>query len=246
LHTLLGQFIALRHEVNLQTKATRAQQEQNAETLRHLTAALEALAERPETEPQGQDQDATRSLLKTMLDLHDALTVGSREIARVQDGVTPLLEKIAELTAPYPIDNALLREPLASPPPPTGWRRWFGAPLKSDNRTHDLVATLTAVQAREKRSAQQIQEHLERLRQMTTSLAMGYTMSLQRVERALQQHGLEPMAVVGLPFDPERMEVLEVVPDSGRPAGEVVGEVRRGYLWEGRVFRFAQVCVAKS
>src|SRR5207244_1561128 len=43
LHTLLGQFLALRHEVNLQTKATRAQQEQNAETLRQLTEALDAL-----------------------------------------------------------------------------------------------------------------------------------------------------------------------------------------------------------
>src|SRR5206468_12791 len=43
LHTLLAQLTALRHEVNLQTKATRTQQEQNAETLRQLTAALEGL-----------------------------------------------------------------------------------------------------------------------------------------------------------------------------------------------------------
>ena len=81
---------------------------------------------------------------------------------------------------------------------------------------------------------------------MTASLATGYTMSLQRVERALERHGLEAMAVVGTAFDPERMEVLEVVADSGRPSGEVVGEVRRGYVWQGRVFRYAQVRVAKS
>src|SRR6516162_3396144 len=43
LHTLLAQFTALRHEVNLQTKASRAQQEQNAETLQQLTSALDAL-----------------------------------------------------------------------------------------------------------------------------------------------------------------------------------------------------------
>src|SRR4051812_47203759 len=43
LHTLLAQFVALRHEVHLQTKTTRAQQEQNAETLRQLGAAFEAL-----------------------------------------------------------------------------------------------------------------------------------------------------------------------------------------------------------
>lgn len=46
-------------------------------------------------------------------------------------------------------------------------------------------------------------------------------------------------------FDPERMEVVEVVIDSGKPAGEVIEEVRRGYFWRGRVFRFAQVRVAK-
>ena len=45
LHTLLGQFLAVRQEVNLQTRAVRAQQEQNAETLRQLTAALDALGQ---------------------------------------------------------------------------------------------------------------------------------------------------------------------------------------------------------
>src|SRR6266849_901136 len=43
LHTLLGQFIAVRHEVNLQTRDVRGQQEQSAEALRVLAAALETL-----------------------------------------------------------------------------------------------------------------------------------------------------------------------------------------------------------
>src|SRR5262249_42813353 len=78
------------------------------------------------------------------------------------------------------------------------------------------------------------------------SLVTGYRMGLQRVERALEQQGLEPILVTGTPFDPERMEVLEAVADTGRPPGEVIEEVRRGYLWRGRVFRFAQVRVARS
>src|SRR5947207_5204804 len=49
LHTLLGQFLAVRHEVNLQTKAVRAQQEQNAETLHDLSVALDALERAQET-----------------------------------------------------------------------------------------------------------------------------------------------------------------------------------------------------
>ena len=71
----------------------------------------------------------------------------------------------------------------------------------------------------------------ERLDQLIDSVLTGYRMSLQRLERALQQQGLEPIPG-GQPFDPEQMEVVEVVADSGRPSGEVVGEVRRGYLWQ--------------
>jgi molecular chaperone GrpE len=73
----------------------------------------------------------------------------------------------------------------------------------------------------------------------------GYAMSVGRLERALQQYGLEPIPAVGRPFDPEQMEVVDVVPDSGQPPGEVIEEVRRGYFWRGRVFRYAQVSVAK-
>ncbi|MFL5341380.1 MAG: nucleotide exchange factor GrpE [Gemmataceae bacterium] len=75
--------------------------------------------------------------------------------------------------------------------------------------------------------------------------ASGLRMGLQRLERTLRQHGLEPIAATGRPFDPELMEVVDVAADSGRPVGEVMEEVRRGYLWNGKVFRFAQVRVAK-
>jgi molecular chaperone GrpE len=85
----------------------------------------------------------------------------------------------------------------------------------------------------------------DRVREVLGSLLTGYTMSLQRLERTLQQHGLEPIPCAGQRFDPEQMEVVEVVADAGR-AGQVVEEVRRGYLWRGRVFRFAQVKVARA
>jgi molecular chaperone GrpE len=96
------------------------------------------------------------------------------------------------------------------------------------------------------RAREQAREGCARVEQALASLVMGYTMSLQRVERALRQHGLEPIPAVGEAYDPERMEALEVVLGTGLPSGEVVGEVRRGYLWNGRVFRFAQVRVAKG
>jgi molecular chaperone GrpE len=213
LHTLLGGLVALRHEVNLQTRATRAQQEQSAETLRQLTEALEALRQAP----QPSQEDAIRPLLKTLVDLYDALALAEREVRRVQEAVLPALGALLAALAPA----ALPRRSL--------WARWFGA--RSDEGLE---------------RGRQAQEAGERVRAMLASLATGYTMSLQRLDRALRQHGLEPMAVVGRPFDPERMEVLEAVADSGRGAGEVLDEVRRGYLWNGRVFRYAQVRVARA
>jgi molecular chaperone GrpE (heat shock protein) len=41
------------------------------------------------------------------------------------------------------------------------------------------------------------------------------------------------------------MEVAEVVREEGRASTEVIQEIRRGYLWRGRLFRYAQVRVAK-
>src|SRR5262249_20497279 len=85
-----------------------------------------------------------------------------------------------------------------------------------------------------------------RAEQLVASVIAGYTMSLQRVERALAQHGLEMIPCESRLFDPERMEVVEAVADSGRPPSEVIDVVRPGYLWRGRVFRYAQVRVARS
>ena len=73
----------------------------------------------------------------------------------------------------------------------------------------------------------------ERVRQLLEGLLTGYRMGLQRVDRALDQHGLDPIPTAGEPFDPEFMEVVEAVADSGQLPGEVIEEVRRGYLWRG-------------
>ena len=88
-------------------------------------------------------------------------------------------------------------------------------------------------------------EAMERLRALLAGVADGYALSLRRVERVLPQFGLEPVACDGLPFDPELMEVVEAVNAPGRASGTVVEEVRRGYRWEGKPFRPAQVKVAR-
>jgi molecular chaperone GrpE len=174
LATFVAAFTTLRHEVNLQTKATRAQSEQ-------LAAALEAL------DQPSNDDNATRPLLKAMAEVFDTLSRTTAEIDRLRDNVAP--------------PRSLLR-------------RFFGA--QQDAAANRLAAAAT-----------------------------GLRMSEKRVERLMRDVGLEPVETVGRPFDPETMEAVEAATAAERPSGTVVDELRRGYLWNGHVFRFAQVRVAK-
>lgn len=229
LHTLLGQFVALRHEVNLQTRAARAQQEQNAETLRQLSAALETLQQTEPSDETPAGDEALRPLLKTLVDLYDALGLAERECRRVREKVLPELEKLAQDKPP--VQAAEVALPL--------WARWTGL----DQR---IKAALESQPGKPDSQRGGFEQAVQSIRQMLDSLVAGYTMSLQRIDRSIRQHGLEPIDAVGQPFDPEQMEVVEVATTSDRPSGEVVAEMRRGYLWNGQVFRFAQVSVAKS
>jgi len=232
LHTLVGQFVALRQEVNLQTRATRGQQEQNAETLRKLSetvAALEQAQENDKPDAEEAQAEILRPFLKTLVDVHDALALARREAERVKDSVLPALERIVSA-------------PLAPPrPQETGlgiYVRFLGAG-KAVRHGKPAAIELNTPQS------EPVDQTATRVRRLVNSLIDGYTMSLQRVERTLEQAGLEAIPAVGEPFDPETMEVVEVVHEPGRVATEVLDEVRRGYYWQGRVFRFAQVRVVR-
>ena len=223
LATVVQHFTALRQDVNLQTRASRTQTELNTQTLDRLQQALDSIKQL-QAQAQGnreQERDeAVRPLLKTLLDARDALALARREVQRMLD--TPL---------PTP------------PPPPTliiqlpWWARWLGLGASIDEQIgawraqHDIYVASD--------------ESANRLHSILDALLVGYQMSLQRIERAMQHQGLEAIDSLGLPFDPETMEVVEVVREEGRTATEVLNEVRPGYRWRGKLFRYAQVRVAK-
>src|SRR5258708_7906997 len=83
LAALLAPFVALRHEVNLQTKASRAQLEQTGTALEQLRLALEALRRPAPSAPSA--EELLRPALKTLIDVHDALTLANREVLRLRD-----------------------------------------------------------------------------------------------------------------------------------------------------------------
>jgi molecular chaperone GrpE len=216
--SVLQQWIALRQEVNLQTRASRAQLEQNGQVLDEVARAIDLLqrANAP-AGPERQDE-RVRGLLKVLLDVYDSVALGRREVQRQREAVPERLKAAPEPQVPLP-----------------WWARWLGLQAAVE-RGLEPVRTWLQTQALEEVQVQ---------RQKLDAVLVGYQMGLQRLERMLAQHGLEPIECVGEPFDPERMEVVEVVRDAERNGTEVLEEVRRGYLINGRVFRFAQVRVAR-
>jgi molecular chaperone GrpE len=240
LHTLVAQFTALRHEVNLQTRSARSALEQNAESLKQLGETVVALREAPKPDPVAAIDEAARPLVKALLDVYDALELAGRQVERARlETLGPALDALAE---PPPLKEP---PPAAQDPAGSGFlRRLFaGSPPADDGRAavQEQWKALADWHANQSEALKAV----ARAKQVFDGLVGGYAMSLKRVERVLPQFDLEPITCVGRPFDPELMEVVEATPDSGRPAGEVLDEVRRGYLWRGRVFRYAQVRVAR-
>jgi molecular chaperone GrpE len=204
LHTLVAQFTALRQEVNLQTRAVRQQQEQNAETLRQLEAAVQ----RPAASPSSDQQ--VRPLLNALVEVADAQQRAAEEVSNAAGLIFLREQEKLVLTRQSPT----LRE------------RLFGGTFRDIRVLHC--------------------NELRWLRERAQGTAEGLRMGLQRIERVMKQHGLEPIATAERPFDPEMMEAVEVVISNEFPAGQVYRELRRGYLLHGRVYRFAQVSVFKA
>jgi molecular chaperone GrpE len=67
----------------------------------------------------------------------------------------------------------------------------------------------------------------------------------RKLRLVLDSEGIRSIdASPGRPFDPREHEAIANVPGTGRPEGEIVEEVRRGYRLRDRVLRAALVAVA--
>jgi len=227
LFALVGSFAALRQEVNMQTRATRS--------------AIEKVEKLAADAPAPEEQ--LKPLLKAILDAYDALAVAARNVEKQRDALGKTIDEWASLLA------------ITVPPLPevargsdgagkSGfWSRLSGVAAPGDlsaereqlRRWRDDVAEKSA------EAASRADALGRRLRGSLDGLVEGYTMSLNRIDRVLPLFGVEAIATAG-GFDPETMEVVEVVPGE---AGKVVEEVKRGYRWNGKLFREAKVKVAR-
>jgi len=243
LSTVVAQFTALRHDVNLQTKAVRAHAEQSAEVLKMMATPTKP----PPPVPQQDRDDVLKPLLKAIVDISDSLALALRQTTKAQENAEPLLEALAEFELPEAPEAIPILLKVSSP---GFFARLFGAKAKpaaeaTDADSEPWAEWALAVNDAHAAQSEEIAALADKLNPMIEGITDGYAMSLRRVERVFEQVGLMPIPAEGEPFDAELMEVVEAISGSDEPSGTVLEEVRRGYRWKGKVFRFAQVKVAR-
>lgn len=75
------------------------------------------------------------------------------------------------------------------------------------------------------------------------SMAEGMAMNLRRLDETLARRGVRPLPVLGETFDPHTMHAAELANNPGRAEGLVVGELRKGFLYQDKLLRTAEVVV---
>jgi molecular chaperone GrpE len=74
----------------------------------------------------------------------------------------------------------------------------------------------------------------------------GFEIIHRQLLDALRKRGVTPIEAVGRTFDPRYHEAVVHEPSAGHADGEVIGELRRGYLIGDRLLRPSMVKVAKA
>ncbi len=82
--------------------------------------------------------------------------------------------------------------------------------------------------------------------EFVAAIAEGQAMNLRRLDEIFAQRGVRAVSVVGRRFDPQTMHAAEVSRESDRDDGEVLSEIRAGFLHHGRLLRAAEVIVNKK
>ena len=74
----------------------------------------------------------------------------------------------------------------------------------------------------------------------------GVELIYKQLQDLLVRRGVTPIEAVGQTFDPQFHQAITYESSPGRAEGEVIEEVRRGYMLGDRLLRPAMVKVAKA
>ena len=85
---------------------------------------------------------------------------------------------------------------------------------------------------------------VDSMAEVLTSARQGVELIQKSLLEILNQRQVVPLDAVGKPFDPEQMYALGRQEDAAAAENTVLQEVVRGYRWQNRILREAQVIVA--
>ncbi|HEY3417606.1 MAG TPA: nucleotide exchange factor GrpE [Armatimonadota bacterium] len=78
----------------------------------------------------------------------------------------------------------------------------------------------------------------------TGALRQGVELIYRQLLNLLERYNIKPFEVMDQPFDPKYHDAVSRVATTAAPEHTVIGEIQRGYLKNGDVFRPAKVAVA--
>ncbi|NBC88272.1 MAG: nucleotide exchange factor GrpE [Alphaproteobacteria bacterium] len=77
-------------------------------------------------------------------------------------------------------------------------------------------------------------------------LVVGIEATQRELEKVFKSHGIERVAAMGMPLDPNRHQAMMEVPTDEHEPGTVVQEMQSGWMIKDRLLRPAMVGVAKK
>ncbi len=80
----------------------------------------------------------------------------------------------------------------------------------------------------------------------TEAIVSGVEIVLRKLFETLGNEGLAPIEAVGKPLDPQKHHAVSTVETGRYPDGTIVKEIRRGYIFKGKVIKPSMVEVASS
>ena len=78
------------------------------------------------------------------------------------------------------------------------------------------------------------------------SILEGVSLTKKSLLAALERFGVEPIASVGKPFNPDEQDALTMEASDTIPANHVVREFAKGFRYKDRILRHAQVVVSSG
>lgn len=77
-------------------------------------------------------------------------------------------------------------------------------------------------------------------------LVVGIEATQRELEKVFKQHGVERVAAMGMPLDPNQHQAMMEIPSAEHEAGTVIQEMQSGWVIKDRLLRPAMVGVAKK